>query len=143
MKQLQSNWQRGDIDMAQAKATLRVALLKLVDFDLSQKMQAAINNKKFKVPVEDPNCYDEELAMDEECTMHEVEIDYAIVQKNHREGARVAELKRFLLTFSFSYTTNLFQNQLFTRGVIRLGVSHIIEKSSKFCRKKKQKILYH
>jgi len=92
MKQLQSNWRRGDIDMAQAKATLRVALLKLVDFDLSQKMQAAINNKKFKVPVEDPNCYDEELAMDEECTMHEVEIDYAIVQKIHREGARVAEV---------------------------------------------------
>jgi len=92
MKQLRSNWRSGDIDMAQAKATLRVPLLKLVDFDLSQKMQAAINNKKFKVPVEDPNCYDEELAMDEECTMHEVEIDYAIVQKIHREGARVAEV---------------------------------------------------
>jgi hypothetical protein len=92
MKQLRSNWRSGDIDMAQAKATLRVPLLKLVDFDLSQKMQAAINNKKFKVPVEDPNCYDEEAAMDEECTMHEVEIDYAIVQKIHREGARVAEV---------------------------------------------------
>lgn len=33
MKQLRDNWRSGDIDMALAKATVRVPLLKLVDFE--------------------------------------------------------------------------------------------------------------
>ena len=33
MKQLRDNWRSGDIDMALAKTTTRVPLLKLVDFD--------------------------------------------------------------------------------------------------------------
>jgi hypothetical protein len=33
MKQLRENWRKGDIDMALAKSTTRVPLLKLVDFD--------------------------------------------------------------------------------------------------------------
>ena len=36
MKQLRENWRAGDINMAVAKSTLRVPLLKLVDFDRSE-----------------------------------------------------------------------------------------------------------
>merc|ERR1712024_145656 len=36
MKQLRKNWRAGDINMAVAKSTLRVPLLKLVDFDRSE-----------------------------------------------------------------------------------------------------------
>lgn len=40
MKQLRENWRNGDIDMQVAKATLRVPLLKLVDFQKSEAVQA-------------------------------------------------------------------------------------------------------
>merc|ERR1711994_337967 len=40
MKQLRENWRAGDINMAVAKSTVRVPLLKLVDFDRSQAAEA-------------------------------------------------------------------------------------------------------
>lgn len=40
MKQLRENWRNGDIDMQVAKATIRVPLLKLVDFQKSEAVQA-------------------------------------------------------------------------------------------------------
>jgi len=40
MKQLRENWRSGDIDMQVAKATIRVPLLKLVDFQKSEAVQA-------------------------------------------------------------------------------------------------------
>lgn len=40
MKQLRENWRNGDIDMKVAKATIRVPLLKLVDFQKSEVVQA-------------------------------------------------------------------------------------------------------
>jgi len=92
MKQLRENWRSGEIDMAKAKATIRVPLLKLVDFDMLQEAQKVLKNKTLvTVKVEDPNCY-EESSVDEECSMHEVELEYAVVQKIHRTGARVAEV---------------------------------------------------
>ncbi len=45
MKQLRENWRAGDIDMAVAKSTLRVPLLKLVDFDKSEMAKAVQKQK--------------------------------------------------------------------------------------------------
>jgi hypothetical protein len=45
MKQLRENWRNGDINMQVAKATVRVPLLKLVDF---QKTDTAQTLKKQK-----------------------------------------------------------------------------------------------
>jgi pentatricopeptide repeat protein len=46
MKQLRVNWRAGDINMAVAKATVRVPLLKLVDFERSEAAKAIENQKK-------------------------------------------------------------------------------------------------
>jgi hypothetical protein len=93
MKQLRENWRNGEIDMAVAKSTIRVPLLKLVDFDSSQEAQALKNNNRILLSVEDDNCFvDVESVVEEVCSMHEVEIEYAVVQKIHRSGARVAEV---------------------------------------------------
>ena len=64
MKQLRDNWRAGDINMAVAKSTLRVPLLKLVDFDRSeaaknvQKQKEERKEAKMKLLA----------ALDEECT---------------------------------------------------------------------------
>ena len=45
MKQLRENWRAGDIDIAVAKSTIRVPLLKLVDFDKSEAAKAVEQQK--------------------------------------------------------------------------------------------------
>mmetsp|Transcript_16624 Transcript_16624/g.24847 ORF Transcript_16624/g.24847 Transcript_16624/m.24847 type:complete len:736 (-) Transcript_16624:67-2274(-) len=49
MKQLRENWRAGDINMAVAKSTVRVPLLKLVDFDRSQAAEAVEKLKAERV----------------------------------------------------------------------------------------------
>jgi len=45
MKQLRENWRSGDINMQEAKSTIRVPLLKLVDFEKSEAA-AEVNKQK-------------------------------------------------------------------------------------------------
>jgi len=88
MKQLRENWRAGDINMAVAKSTLRVPLLKLVDF---QKSEAAEQAKKRA---------EEEAAArkgaedeDEELTKKsEMDMEYNAVNLLHKDSHRVAEV---------------------------------------------------
>lgn len=94
MKQLRDNWRNGDINMMVAKATIRVPLLKLVDFDRSnaaervkqQMKEAAAKVAAAKTEGEEDEEGGEELVKDEE------EIEYAAVNKLHKEGRRNVEV---------------------------------------------------
>merc|ERR1712183_1068502 len=48
MKQLRDNWRAGDINMKVAKSTIRVPLLKLVDFERSEAAKSLQKQKKEK-----------------------------------------------------------------------------------------------
>lgn len=90
MKQLRENWRNGDINMMVAKATVRVPLLKLVDFDRSKAAERVEQQMKeaaaLKVESEEDEEEGEELVKDEE------EIEYAAVNKLHKEGRRNVEV---------------------------------------------------
>jgi hypothetical protein len=77
MKQLRENWRSGDIDMKVAKATVRVPLLKLVDFEKSE-----IASKAKEQTDEAKSKRDEgELEVTER---DEVELEYKTTASTHR-----------------------------------------------------------
>jgi len=93
MKQLRDNWRNKEINMVVAKATLRVPLLKLVDFDKSEAAAAAkaqieaAKLAKLKEKAKENDGDDvPELAEDEE------EIEYAVVNQLHKDGRRNVEV---------------------------------------------------
>lgn len=90
MKQLRENWRNGDVNMAVAKATVRVPFLKLVDFNKEEAMK----NVTSAVTKADGSTVN--VVMDEEdlCLVEndECEIEYKVVNMLHREGARIAEI---------------------------------------------------
>jgi pentatricopeptide repeat protein len=91
MKQLRENWRAGDVDMAEAKSTIRVPLLKLVDFEKSEAAAKAleVNIERRKILQMDPNCDPQE----EECLIKEIEVEYSNIQKTlHKENRRIAEV---------------------------------------------------
>lgn len=83
MKQLRENWRAGDINIAVAKATVRVPLLNIVDFNKSEmasKVQQLKVQKAAELAKADEECDPET----EEC---EVEADFSAVNtlsKSHR-----------------------------------------------------------
>lgn len=90
MKQLRDNWRSGDINMQVAKATIRVPLLKLVDFE---KSEAATRVKK---AVEDAAVTKAEKKKegddDEAAEKDELAIEFEVVNRMGKEDPRVAEV---------------------------------------------------
>jgi len=88
MKKLRDNWRNGDINMAVAKSTVRVPLLKIVDFDKSEaaaKVKKQLEETKAKVvDEEDEECEDTDAS--------EQELDFAAINLLHKQGSRVAEV---------------------------------------------------
>ena len=75
MKQLRENWRNGDIDMALAKTTTRVPLLKMVDFG------------KDEVEVEECAIPDEE---DEENDNDDQDYEFSLLADLHKDDHRTA-----------------------------------------------------
>lgn len=78
MKQLRENWRSGDIDMALAKSTTRVPLLKLVDFE-KKLDEARLAEISCDVPEDDEK--------DENA---EREYEFALLRELHKDDHRTA-----------------------------------------------------
>jgi hypothetical protein len=75
MKQLRENWRNGDIDMQVAKATVRVPLLKLVDFQKSEAVQA------LKKRAEEVQAVKQKAEDEADATIqNEVELEYSATE---------------------------------------------------------------
>lgn len=79
MKQLRENWRSGDIDMALAKTTTRVPLLKLVDFD---KTVDAAKLAEIQCEVEDDE--------DEKDERSEQDYEFELLKDIHKDDHRTA-----------------------------------------------------
>lgn len=77
MKQLRENWRSGEIDMRVAKSTIRTPLLNLVDFDKTERAEAA---SKQAAAAKERECEDEIDVTERD----EVELDYAAAANAHR-----------------------------------------------------------
>ena len=82
---MRENWRSGDIDMALAKTTTRVPLLKLVDFD---KTIDEARLKEIQCPVEDCDIDDPR----EECqdTVAEQSYEFDLLKEMHKDDHRTA-----------------------------------------------------
>jgi len=82
MKQLRQNWRDGDIDMEEAKATVRVPLLKVVDFDKSEEFV------KIKEAAETTAAKSRKKKTDdlEATARDEVELEYKTANTLHRSA---------------------------------------------------------
>jgi pentatricopeptide repeat protein len=80
MKQLRDNWRSGDIDMALAKSTTRVPLLKLVDFDKSI-MEETQSVKEIQCDIEDE---------DEVKENEEKDLEFDLLKELHKDDHRTA-----------------------------------------------------
>jgi hypothetical protein len=81
MKQLRDNWRSGAIDMKLAKATMRVPLLKLVDFEKSEVM------KEFKQKSEEARASKPTAAAeddDESTSQDEDDLEYSVAKSVHK-----------------------------------------------------------
>lgn len=78
MKQLRDNWRNGDIDIRIAKATVRVPLLKLVDFNKSELAAEAEAIKEAKIKEDEDEI--------DEVETQEVELEYATAASTHRRA---------------------------------------------------------
>lgn len=74
MQQLRENWRSGDIDMRVAKATIRVPLLKLVDFQKSKAAQAAKERAEKAA----------ETKAEDTVSSDELDLEYSAVVQMHR-----------------------------------------------------------
>lgn len=80
MKQLKENWVNGDVDKMEAKATLRVPLLKLVEFSKSQAAEEAAKQAAEKAALAKEECYDTL----ESTSQSEVDLEYSDASQAHR-----------------------------------------------------------
>eukprot|EP00586_Coscinodiscus_wailesii_P011050 CAMPEP_0172494066 /NCGR_PEP_ID=MMETSP1066-20121228/37917_1 /TAXON_ID=671091 /ORGANISM="Coscinodiscus wailesii, Strain CCMP2513" /LENGTH=721 /DNA_ID=CAMNT_0013264721 /DNA_START=150 /DNA_END=2315 /DNA_ORIENTATION=- len=93
MKQLRDNWRNGDINMMVAKATVRVPLLKLVDFSRSVAAESiAKEMEKAKQVRETATAVDEDEDVTDVVKKEEFEIEYAAVNSLHKSGRRNVEV---------------------------------------------------
>lgn len=79
MKQLRENWRSGAIDIKEAKATLRVPLLKLVDFEKSEaaeEVRKKVEETKAATPIDE-----EEL---EETSRDDDDLEYSVAKSVHK-----------------------------------------------------------
>ncbi|KAL7516802.1 hypothetical protein ACHAWX_001780 [Stephanocyclus meneghinianus] len=79
MKQLRENWRSGEIDMALAKTTTRVPLLKLVDFD-----KTVIAAKELVCEVDDEKTEDEIKENEEQ------DLEFTLLKGLHKDDRRTA-----------------------------------------------------
>jgi hypothetical protein len=84
MKQLRENWRSGQIDMALAKTTTRVPLLKLVDFD-KQVVAAQESLKDIQCDVDF-----EEESEDDIKEKEEQDLEFALLKDLHKDDHRTA-----------------------------------------------------
>ena len=77
MKQLRENWRNGDIDMALAKTTTRVPLLKMVDFDK-------------EIPPEALNSIQCDLPEDDENESSDQDYEFSLLAELHKDDHRTA-----------------------------------------------------
>jgi pentatricopeptide repeat protein len=93
MKQLRENWRAGDINISVAKATVRVPLLNIVDFDRSEMAKKVKQQKEERKQLAQQQIdvdEDEECDIDvEEC---EEEAEYSAVNLLSKETARRMEV---------------------------------------------------
>eukprot|EP00592_Proboscia_alata_P004182 CAMPEP_0194370226 /NCGR_PEP_ID=MMETSP0174-20130528/18496_1 /TAXON_ID=216777 /ORGANISM="Proboscia alata, Strain PI-D3" /LENGTH=767 /DNA_ID=CAMNT_0039147535 /DNA_START=166 /DNA_END=2469 /DNA_ORIENTATION=+ len=82
MKQLRDNWRNDLIDMDEAKTTVRVPLLRLIDFEKTEEA------KKLKADRADIDGDDECVVIEE----MEVAVEYLDVEKLHKDSHRTAEI---------------------------------------------------
>lgn len=96
MKQLRDNWRNGDINMMVAKATVRVPLLKLVDFSRSTAAEQIAKEMEDAKRARDETAAASAVDEDEDVTdvvkEEEVEIEYAAVNSLHKSGRRNVEV---------------------------------------------------
>lgn len=92
MKQLRENWRSGDINMAVAKATLRVPLLKLVDFDKSEALEQIKQGREAKKTAEKAAKASDEDDDDEKTDQDEIDLEYSCVVDLHKDGRRFIEV---------------------------------------------------
>lgn len=85
MKQLRENWRSGDIDMALAKSTTRVPLLKVVDF--IDKLDEA-RMSEIQCPVDDCEIDDPREECQEEIA--EKNYEFQLLKDLHKDDHRTA-----------------------------------------------------
>ena len=83
MKQLRDNWRSGEIDMALAKSTTRVPLLKLVDFD-REVIASADYLKDIQCDIEDEETEDEIKENEEQ------DLEFDLLKDIHKDDHRTA-----------------------------------------------------
>lgn len=84
-KQLRENWRIGDIDIEDAKATLRVPLLKLVDFNKSEVAKEANEmDKEIKAAMKADEPKSEEEGVSEKVSQDEETLEYSVAKSTHR-----------------------------------------------------------
>jgi len=88
MKQLRDNWRNDDINMAVAKSTVRVPLLKLVDFDKSEAGLKIKEQEEERKKIRIQECGED----DGETESAECEIEYEAVKNLHTVGRRMIEV---------------------------------------------------
>jgi len=88
MKQLRENWRNDEINMKVAKATIRVPLLKLVDFDKSEVAERVKNEISSTTSSAETTSTDEDISVETD----EIEIEYAAVNSLHKDGRRNIEI---------------------------------------------------
>ena len=90
MKQLRENWRNDEINMKVAKATIRVPLLKLVDFDkeqVAERVKNEITNSEDPATVMSEDTAESSSDKDDETIeQDETEIEYAAVNSLHKDG---------------------------------------------------------
>merc|ERR1719343_20501 len=96
MKQLRENWRNDEINMKVAKATIRVPLLKLVDFDkeqVAERVKNEITNSEDPATVMSEDTAESSSDKDDETIeQDETEIEYAAVNSLHKDGRRNVEV---------------------------------------------------
>ena len=85
MKQLRENWRAGDIDMREAKTTLRVPFLKIVDFDKSEAAAIAKSMKEDESIMSSID-YSGDTVVSGKTAITEEVIDYESVRKLHKRA---------------------------------------------------------
>ena len=84
MKQLKQNWEEGKIDKKEAKATLRVPLLQLVEFSKSKAAQAVADQFAARKKAMEEQQEDSENQLAATTSQDEVELEYSDASKAHR-----------------------------------------------------------
>ena len=89
MKQLKTNWENGDIDRNVAKTTVRVPLLKLVEFDKEEIAEGAKQQKEYvrNFASGSSNVDDDDTGVSSVTDADEDDLEYSVAVSTHRVAA--------------------------------------------------------